>query len=67
MSPTYFIIECRYDLTVEAGQTVALVGQSGSGKSTAIALIERFYDPNGGSVLLDDADISKLNARFCTS
>ena len=42
-----------YSLRVEAGQTCALCGPSGSGKSTLIALLERFYDPQEGSVLLD--------------
>ena len=39
------------DLTAESGQTVALVGSSGCGKSTTIQLMERFYDPLGGSVV----------------
>jgi len=39
-----------FDLTVEAGRTVALCGQSGSGKSSIVALILRFYDPLGGAV-----------------
>lgn len=39
-----------FDLEVAAGKTVALVGESGSGKSTAIGLVERFYDPQEGQV-----------------
>ncbi|KAK4485732.1 hypothetical protein RD792_008378 [Penstemon davidsonii] len=50
-------------LKIESGKTVALVGQSGSGKSTIIGLIERFYDPIKGSVLIDDQDIKSYNLR----
>ncbi|ORY59926.1 P-loop containing nucleoside triphosphate hydrolase protein [Pseudomassariella vexata] len=52
-----------FSLKVEPGQSVALVGGSGSGKSTVFALAERFYDPNRGSVLAGGHDISKLNLR----
>jgi subfamily B ATP-binding cassette protein MsbA len=48
------------DLTVEAGQTVALVGPSGAGKSTLAALVMRFYDPSAGRVLLDGCDLRQL-------
>jgi ATP-binding cassette subfamily B (MDR/TAP) protein 1 len=50
-----------------AGKTVALVGQSGSGKSTVVGLIERFYDLTGGSVLLDGRDIREYNLRWLRS
>ncbi|PIN05655.1 Multidrug/pheromone exporter, ABC superfamily [Handroanthus impetiginosus] len=50
-------------LKIEAGKTMALVGQSGSGKSTVIALIERFYDPMKGRVLIDDEDVRRYNLR----
>ncbi|KAK9474340.1 P-loop containing nucleoside triphosphate hydrolase protein [Dipodascopsis tothii] len=53
-----------FNLTVPAGKTVALVGASGSGKSTIVGLIERFYKPVRGSVLLDGHDISELNLRW---
>jgi len=53
----------NYNLKIESGQTVALVGGSGSGKSTAINLIDRFYDPKDGAVLLDGVDIRDLNVR----
>jgi ATP-binding cassette subfamily B (MDR/TAP) protein 1 len=45
-------------------QTVALVGESGCGKSTIIALLERFYDPDSGTITLDRVDIKDLNVRW---
>ena len=51
-------------LEIPAGKTVALVGESGSGKSTIIGLLERFYDPNAGRVLLDSHDLRSLNLRW---
>ncbi|KAI5294549.1 GTPase-activating protein [Ascosphaera acerosa] len=51
------------NLTVQPGQYVALVGASGCGKSTTIALIERFYDVLSGAVLVDGKDISTLNVN----
>ncbi|CAM6101410.1 unnamed protein product [Calypogeia fissa] len=54
----------NFSLTIPPGQTVAIVGSSGSGKSTVISLIERFYDPTGGEVLLDGHDLKKLNLRW---
>jgi len=52
------------NLKVPAGKTTALVGASGSGKSTIVGLVERFYDPVGGQVYLDGHEISKLNLRW---
>ena len=49
------------NLTVNPGQYVALVGASGCGKSTTIALLERFYDPLSGGVFVDGKEISSLN------
>jgi ATP-binding cassette subfamily B (MDR/TAP) protein 1 len=49
------------DLTIRPGQYVALVGASGCGKSTCIALLERFYDPLAGVVHVDGMDISQLD------
>ncbi|KAK3887408.1 hypothetical protein Pcinc_008524 [Petrolisthes cinctipes] len=49
------------NLKVEPGQTVALVGSSGCGKSTCIQLVQRFYDPGQGSVLMDGKDVKSLN------
>ncbi|MEV8513932.1 ABC transporter ATP-binding protein [Dactylosporangium sp. NPDC051484] len=48
------------DLFVPAGQTVALVGATGAGKSTLAKLVARFYDPTGGSVTLDGVDLRSL-------
>ena len=45
-------------------QTVALVGQSGSGKSTVISLLERFYEPDNGAILLDRVEISSLKVSW---
>ena len=56
-----------YTLSIKAGQTVALSGASGSGKSTIIQLIERFYDPLEGSITLDGVDIKKLNVKWLRS
>lgn len=53
-----------FDLTVPAGKTVALVGSSGSGKSTVVGLIERFYDPAEGQVLLDGRDLKSLKLTW---
>ncbi|WVZ75065.1 hypothetical protein U9M48_023157 [Paspalum notatum var. saurae] len=53
-----------FSLRVPAGCTVALVGGSGSGKSTVIALLERFYDPSAGEVALDGVDIRRLRLRW---
>ena len=55
------------NLTVPAGATVALVGESGSGKSTVVQLIERFYDPQSGTVLLDGFDVRTLQLRWLRS
>ncbi|MDP5158125.1 MAG: ABC transporter ATP-binding protein/permease [Flaviramulus sp.] len=49
-----------FSLTIPKGKKVALVGQSGSGKSTIANLITRFYDVNEGSILIDDIDIREL-------
>jgi ATP-binding cassette, subfamily B, bacterial len=50
------------DLTVPAGQTLALVGTTGAGKTTLAKLATRFYDPSSGRVLLDGTDIRRLSS-----
>ena len=51
------------DLTIPAGQTVALVGATGAGKTTIARLMARFYDPGQGRVLLDGVDLRQLSER----
>lgn len=53
-----------FSLTVQAGQTCALVGASGGGKSTCIALLMRFYEPRSGSITLDGRSIKELNLKW---
>jgi ABC-type multidrug transport system fused ATPase/permease subunit len=50
------------DLTIEAGETVALVGTTGAGKSTLAKLVARLYDPIDGAVLIDDHDLRDVTA-----
>nr|XP_010937713.2 ABC transporter B family member 20 [Elaeis guineensis] len=57
----------NFSLKVNGGQTIAVVGVSGSGKSTIISLIERFYDPVAGQVLLDGRDLKLFNLRWLRS
>ncbi|KAG5894745.1 ATP-dependent translocase ABCB1, partial [Gonioctena quinquepunctata] len=52
------------NLQINSGETVALVGNSGCGKSTCIQLLQRFYDPLSGSILFDDVDIRDLNLNW---
>ncbi|KAL5717922.1 ABC-type xenobiotic transporter [Ranunculus cassubicifolius] len=61
------IILADLSFKVPAGRTVALVGQSGCGKSTVIRLIERFYDPSKGTVAIDGIDIRSYNLRSLRS
>ncbi|WP_167138367.1 ABC transporter ATP-binding protein [Diaminobutyricimonas sp. TR449] len=53
----------RFDLEIPAGQTIALVGTTGAGKSTLAKLISRFYDPSTGAVTLDDVDLRRLHPK----
>lgn len=52
-----------FDLEIPAGQTVALVGSTGAGKSTLAKLISRFYDPSMGAVRLDGVDLRQLHPK----
>ena len=61
--PEVLVME-NVNLMVPAGKTTALVGASGSGKSTIVGLVERFYDPVGGEVLLDGQNVQDLNLRW---
>ncbi|PVH90249.1 P-loop containing nucleoside triphosphate hydrolase protein, partial [Periconia macrospinosa] len=53
-----------FSLEIPAGKTIALVGASGSGKSTIVGLLERFYLPVKGQILLDGKDIATLNLKW---
>jgi len=49
---------------IESGQTCAFVGPSGSGKSTCINLLERFYDPSSGTILIDGQEIQDYDHKY---
>lgn len=53
-----------FSLYIPGGTTAALVGQSGSGKSTVISLIERFYDPQVGEVLIDGINLKEFQLKW---
>ncbi|THW05787.1 leptomycin B resistance protein pmd1 [Aureobasidium pullulans] len=53
----------NFSIIVEPGQTLALIGQTGSGKSTCVSLLERFYEPDLGRVLVDRHDITELDVN----
>ncbi|KAG0461346.1 hypothetical protein HPP92_021643 [Vanilla planifolia] len=53
-----------FSLHIPSGTTMALVGESGSGKSTVVSLVERFYDPQAGEVLIDGVNLKNLKLRW---
>ena len=65
--PNHRLILNGIDLLFEPGKKVALVGESGCGKSTTVNLIERLYDVTGGEVLIDGLDIRKYDIRYLRS
>jgi ATP-binding cassette, subfamily B (MDR/TAP), member 1 len=62
LKDVYFSYPTRseFSLQVPSGTTMALVGDNGSGKSTVISLVERFYDPHAGEVLIDGVNIRRM-------
>ncbi|KAK6119264.1 hypothetical protein DH2020_046990 [Rehmannia glutinosa] len=62
-SRPYVLIFKDFNLKIYAGRSAALVGQSGSGKSSVISLILRFYDPTSGKIMIDGRDIKKLKLK----
>lgn len=61
------LIFTDFSLSIPRGTTAALVGQSGSGKSTVVSLIERFYDPQSGQVLIDGTDLREFQLKWIRS
>ncbi|MFT3787643.1 MAG: ATP-binding cassette domain-containing protein [Tepidisphaeraceae bacterium] len=57
----------EFDLTVRAGESIALVGATGGGKSTIVSLLCRFYEPTGGEVLIDGIDYRKRSLHWLQS
>jgi len=60
----YNVVHLYFSIDIKAGNTIAFVGSSGSGKSTAISLVERFYDPIKGCVKLDQHELPNLNVKW---
>ncbi|KAL0489882.1 ATP-binding cassette, subfamily B protein [Acrasis kona] len=58
------VVMKNFNLQIRQGQHVALVGESGCGKSTITGLIERFYEPSSGCTLLDGVELSKLDPQW---
>jgi ABC-type multidrug transport system fused ATPase/permease subunit len=64
--PDVFVLN-GLKLSISPGKTLALVGPSGCGKSTIVSLLERFYDPSKGKMMLDGRDLRDLNIRWLRS
>lgn len=62
-----FQVLSNLSITIPAGQTTALVGPSGCGKSTLVGLLERWYNPESGQLLLDGIDVAEYNTRWLRS
>ncbi|XP_026421884.1 ABC transporter B family member 15-like isoform X2 [Papaver somniferum] len=60
--PEFYVFN-GFNLSIEAGKSTGLVGRSGSGKSTIISMIERFYDPSRGTVTIDGCDLKSYHLR----
>ncbi len=57
----------HFNLTIDAGSTIALVGETGGGKTSIISLLCRFYEPNRGTIFIDDLDYTKIPLEFLHS
>lgn len=64
--PDQIVLE-NFTLTLKPGQTVALVGASGSGKSTVAALLERFYEPTSGKIYIDGVELAEISPVWLRS
>ena len=61
--PQHSVLQ-NFSLSIAANESIAIVGPSGSGKSTIAALLERWYDPEKGSIRIDDIDLREHNTRW---
>ena len=57
----------NFNLNIKSGQVIAIVGHSGSGKSTVCALLERFYDLDDGKIMIDGVDLKDLSPYWFRS
>lgn len=54
----------NFSLVIKPGETIAIVGSSGSGKSTIANLLERFYEPTGGSITIDGYNLKEISPNW---